>query len=165
MANIITGIRILLSVLLLFCPALSPAFYALYLAAGFSDMIDGVVARKTNSVSELGSKLDTLADIVFVAVCLIKLLPVLNIPIWLYLWIAGIAIIKIINIALGWFKQRKFTAVHSVMNKVTGGVLFLFPLTLTFIDPKYSAAVVCVVATAAALHEGYRVSLANTGLR
>ncbi len=165
MANIITGIRILLSALLLFCPALSPAFYALYLAAGFSDMIDGLVARKTNTVSEFGSKLDTLADIVFVAVCLIKLLPVLNLPIWLYLWIAGIAIIKIISIALGWFKQRKFTAVHSVMNKMTGGVLFLFPLTLTIIDLKYSAAVVCVIATAAALQECYRVSLANTGLR
>ena len=41
MANIITGIRIVLSVALLFCQALSPTFYALYIAAGFSDMIDG----------------------------------------------------------------------------------------------------------------------------
>jgi hypothetical protein len=37
MANIITGIRIVLSVALLFCPALSPMFYELYIAAGFSD--------------------------------------------------------------------------------------------------------------------------------
>lgn len=43
MANIITGIRIVLSIALLFCPALSPTFYALYIAAGFSDMIDGAV--------------------------------------------------------------------------------------------------------------------------
>ena len=68
MANIITGIRIVLSVALLFCPALSPRFYALYIAAGFSDMIDGAVARKTGTVSEFGSRLDTFADIVFVAV-------------------------------------------------------------------------------------------------
>ena len=54
MANIITGIRIVLSVALLFCPALSPMFYALYIAAGFSDMIDGAVARKTGTVSEFG---------------------------------------------------------------------------------------------------------------
>ena len=80
MANIITCIRIVLSAALLFCPALSPAFYALYLAAGFSDMIDGAVARKTGTVSELGSKLDTIADIVFTAICLIKLLPVLDVP-------------------------------------------------------------------------------------
>lgn len=87
MANIITGIRIVLSVALLFCPALSPRFYALYIAAGFSDMIDGAVARKTGTVSEFGSKLDTIADIVFVAVCLIELLPVLHVPVWLYEWV------------------------------------------------------------------------------
>ena len=58
-------------------------FYALYTVAGFSDMIDGAVARKTDTVSELGSKLDTIADIVFVAVCLVKLLPVLDVPVWL----------------------------------------------------------------------------------
>ena len=92
MANIITRIRIVLSAALLFCPALSPRFYALYIAAGFSDMIDGAVARKTGTVSEFGSRLDTFADIVFVAVCLIKVLPVLDVPVWLYIWIAIAAI-------------------------------------------------------------------------
>ena len=91
MANIITGIRIVISVVLLFCPAFSPIFYVLYLIAGLSDMVDGAVARKTGTVSEFGSRLDTIADIAFVAVCLIKLLPVLDIPDWLYVWIAIIA--------------------------------------------------------------------------
>ena len=59
MANIITGIRIVLSFILLFCPALSPVFYVLYIAAGVSDMIDGAAARKTDTVSEFGSRLDT----------------------------------------------------------------------------------------------------------
>ncbi len=90
MANIITEIRIVLSAALLFRPALSPGFYALYIAAGFSDMIDGAVARRTGTASELGSRLDTIADIVFVLVCLIKLLPVLSVPIWLYIWIAAV---------------------------------------------------------------------------
>ncbi len=63
MANIITGIRIVLSVALLFCPALSPRFYALYIAAGFSDMIDGAVARKTGTVSEFGSRLQTVSKL------------------------------------------------------------------------------------------------------
>ena len=51
MANIITGIRIVLSVVLLFSTALSPAFYVLYIASGVSDIIVGAVARKTNTVS------------------------------------------------------------------------------------------------------------------
>ena len=157
MANIITGIRIVLSIALLFCPALSPTFYALYIAAGFSDMIDGAVARKTGTVSEFGSRLDTIADIVFVAVCLIKLLPVLDVPIWLFIWIAIIAFIKVANIAAGYIRQKEFISVHSVMNKMTGGLLFVLPLTLAFIDLRYSAAVVCMVATAAAIYEGFTV--------
>ena len=44
MANIITGSRILFSIALLFFPTFSPAFYALYLAAGITDMIDGTFA-------------------------------------------------------------------------------------------------------------------------
>ena len=158
MANIITGIRIVLSVVLMFCQALSPTFYALYIAAGFSDMIDGAVARKTGAVSELGSRLDTIADIVFVAVCLIKLLPVLHVPLWLYIWIAVIAFIKVANIAVGFVGQKKLISVHSMMNKLTGGMLFVLPLTLTFIDLRCSAAVVCVVATIAAIQEGYLIN-------
>ena len=158
MANIITGIRIVLSVVLMFCQALSPTFYALYIAAGISDMIDGAVARKTGAVSEFGSRLDTIADIVFVAVCLIKLLPVLHVPVWLYIWIAVIAFIKVANIAVGFAGQKELISVHSMMNKLTGGMLFVLPLTLAFIDLRYSAAVVCMVATIAAIQEGYLIN-------
>ena len=95
MANAITGLRILLSVVILFCPVFSPNFYMLYLIAGLSDMVDGIIARKTNSVSEFGSRFDGVADFVFVIVCLIKILPVMDIPVWLYVWTAAIALIKI----------------------------------------------------------------------
>ena len=83
MANLITSCRILFSLLLFFFPALSPGFYGLYLAAGLSDMLDGFVARRTNTASPLGAKLDSMADIIFLAVCLIKLLPVLTLLVWL----------------------------------------------------------------------------------
>ena len=154
-ANIITGTRILLSIALLFCKAMSPVFYTLYIAAGISDMLDGAIARKTNTVSDFGSKLDTAADLIFVAVCLIKLLPVMSIQLWLYIWIAVIAMIKIFNIAMGFVRQRKFTAVHSFMNKLTGGLLFILPLTFTLINLRYTSVVVCTAATIAAIREGY----------
>ena len=117
-------------------------------------MADGAVARRTGTASEFGSRLDTAADIVFVAVCLIKLLPVLHVPGWLYIWIAVIAFIKVANIAVGYIRQKEFISVHSMINKVTGVLLFVFPLTLAFIDLRYSATVVCMVATAAAIQEG-----------
>ena len=120
-------------------------------------MIDGAVARITGTVSEFGSKLDTAADIVFAAVCLIKLLPVLHVPVWLYIWIAVIAFIKAANIAEGYIRQKEFISVHSLINKVTGGMLFVFPLTLTLIDLKYSGAVVSAAATFAAIQEGHLI--------
>lgn len=163
MANIITSIRILCSIQLLFCPALSPAFYLLYLAAGFTDMIDGTVARKTNTVSEIGSKLDTVADFVLVVVCLIKLIPIMVIPGWIYIWIASIAFIKAINVVSGYVVQKKFVAVHTVMNKVAGALLFILPLTLSIIDLKYSAIVVCMVATFAAVQEGHYIRTGKEG--
>ena len=157
MANVITSIRIVCALALLFCPALSVPFYMLYIIAGFTDMIDGTVARKTGTISEFGSKLDTVADFILVIVCLIKLIPVLNMQPWMYIWIGIVAIIKIINIVSGFVVEKKFVAIHSIMNKVVGGLLFVFPLTLKFIELKYSIAIVCTVATFAAIQEGHYI--------
>ena len=155
MANAVSIFRIVASTALLFCRAFSPAFYVFYIAAGLSDMLDGAVARKTDTVSRLGAMLDTIADFVFVAVCLIKLLPVLSIPAWLYGWIGIIALIKVVNIVSGFAVQKKLVAVHSVMNKATGALLFLLPLTIPAVGLKYSAIVVCAAATFAAIQEGH----------
>ena len=147
--------RIAAGIALLFCPVFSPAFYVFYIAAGLSDMLDGFVARKTDTVSRLGARLDTMADFVFVVVCLIKLLPILRIPAWLYAWIGIIALIKVVNIISGFAVQKRFVTVHSVMNKATGALLFLLPLTLPAVPLKYTAIVVCAAATFAAIQEGY----------
>lgn len=163
--NIITGCRILCSIFLLFVPALSPTFYFLYLVAGFTDMIDGTIARKTNTANEFGSRLDTIAGIVFVVVCMMKLLPVLTIPIWLCIWIGVIAIIKVFNIISGYIVQKKFVAKHTIMNKVTGAVLFILPLTLSIVDLKYSGGIVCTIAVFAAVQEGHLIRSENHKLK
>ena len=155
MANTITFFRIAAGIVLLFCPVFSPAFYVFYIVAGVSDMLDGFVARKTNTASRFGARLDTIADFVLVVVCLIKLLPILSIPAWLYIWIGIIALIKVVNIVSGFAVQKRFVAVHSVMNKATGALLFLLPLTISTVPVKTSVIVVCAAATFAAIQEGY----------
>lgn len=157
MANIITGIRIICSIALLFFPAFSPAFYTLYIVAGISDMIDGVVARKMGTVSEFGTKLDTAADFILVVVCLIKLIPIIHVPKWLIIWIIVIAVIKAINLISGYVMRKEIVVLHTAMNKVTGILLFVLPLTLTFIDLKYSGAVVSTLATFSAIQEGHLI--------
>ena len=157
MANVITAIRIICSITLLFCPVFSPAFYALYITAGVSDMADGAVARKMGTVSEFGSILDTAGDFVLVVVCLIKLIPVIHVPTWLFIWIIVIAVIKAINLFSGYVMRKKMVVLHTVMNKVTGILLFMLPLTLTAFDLKYSGAIVSAVATFAAIQEGHLI--------
>ena len=155
MANTISCIRIILSAAFLFFPVFTPAFYVLYILGGFTDILDGVIARKTGTVSKFGEKLDTAADFVFVVICLIKFVPAVQIPLWLYVWSAIIALIKLVNIVSGCIMQKRIVTVHSFMNKFTGVVLFVLPLTFWIIDLKYSGIAVCTIATFAALQEGH----------
>ena len=157
MANIITGFRIAASLALLFCPVFSLPFFALYLMAGISDMVDGVMARRTNTASEFGARLDTAADFVFVIVCLIRLLPVIDMPTWLYAWIGVIALIKGINIVSGVVMQKRLVTVHTVMNRVTGALLFVLPLTVPLVELRVTALFVCAAATFAAVQEGHLI--------
>ena len=154
-ANFITICRIFGSILLLFFPVFSFGFYILYLFCGFTDMVDGTIARKTNGESAFGARLDSVADFVFVIVSLIKFLPVLDIPKWLWVWMAVIAVIRIGNMIFGWVFSRKVIALHTILNKLTGFLLFLLPLSLHVIALKYSAVVVCAAATVSAVQEGW----------
>ena len=69
-----------------------------------------------------------------------------------------ITVIKAVNLISGYIKQKDLVALHTIMNKVTGILLFALPLTLSFIDLKYSGAVVSIVATFAAIQEGRLIS-------
>ncbi len=157
LANGITFFRILCSLALLFCMPLSLPFYVLYTAAGLSDIFDGRIARKTNTATKFGAKLDTFADIVFTAVVLIKLLPILELPAWMIVWVGVIALIKLVSIVIGFVRHHTLTAVHSVINKVTGVLVFILPFTLQIINIRYTAGLVCVVATVAAIVESRTV--------
>ena len=157
-ANIITGSRVAFSLLLLFIPLSSASFYTFYLFCGLTDMIDGVVARKTGAVSKFGARLDTFADFVFMFVCSIKILPLIHISAWLCVWIIIIALIKIFNIAFVFIHKKKLISIHSVLNKTTGFALFLLPLSLTFVETTYSVATICVLATIAAIQEVYFIA-------
>ena len=154
MANIITGIRIICSIALLFCPVFSSIFYTLYITGGVSDWFDGIVARKTKTVSAFGSKLDSVADFVFVVACLIKLLPAIHAPSWLIVLIVIIAMIKSTNLILGYAMRKEIIFLHTKMNKVTGMLLIVLPLSLTLIDIKYSGVIVSAAALFAAIQEG-----------
>ena len=152
-ANIITAIRLFCSLALVFCHVFSAAFYVFYIMAGITDMIDGTVARMMHTVSDFGAGLDTLADTVFAAVCLAKLLPVFDVPWYIWLCITGIAVIKVVNIISGFVMCGGLVTVHSVMNKLTGMALFFLPFSVSLIDLRITSAAVCLLAGTAAIQE------------
>ena len=154
-ANVITGSRAIFSLPLLFIPLSSVWFYALYLFCGFTDMIDGAIARRTGSTSTFGAKLDTVSDFVFMVVVFIRFAPYLRIPVWLWVWIGIIATIKLCGAVWGFVRTGETVFLHTVLNKATGFLLFLLPVTTSFIELTYTLPVVCAVATVAAIHEWY----------
>ena len=159
LANAITFSRILASLYLLLSPVFSKSFYITYLFCAVTDMVDGTIARKTKSISAFGARLDTIADAVFVAVCFVKILPLMCFPAWLWTWIIVIAGIKVANIAWVLISRKKLVSIHSILNKVTGFLLFLLPLTFSFIEPIYSSATVCFMATLSAINELYHTKI------
>ena len=157
-ANIITSCRILGSIGLLFCPVFSAWFYGLYIFCGLTDMVDGTIARKMGAASTFGAKLDTVADFLFVIASFVKLVPVIRIPVWIRVWTAVIAVVKLVSLLWGFTQRKQMPSLHTIANKATGLCLFLLPLTMSFVDLRYTAPVVCAIATIAAIQEGYYIA-------
>lgn len=131
-------------------------FWTLYVLCGLSDMVDGWLARRLHAESKTGSILDSIADLVFVACCAIQLLPTMSIPSWLWIWAGIIVIIKIVNQISSLIIIKKFCFPHTIANKLTGFLLFMTVPTIDWcIIP---IAIVALIATFAAIQEGYSIS-------
>jgi len=154
--NIITALRIVGSVGLLFCNVAGWQFWTLYVFCGLSDMVDGWLARRLHAESKTGSILDSIADLLLVACCAIQLLPTMSIPSWLWIWAGIILIIKIVNQIIALTRIKQFCLPHTIANKLTGFLLFLTVPTISWrIIP---IAIVALIATFAAIQEGYSIS-------
>jgi CDP-diacylglycerol--glycerol-3-phosphate 3-phosphatidyltransferase len=153
--NIITLLRIAGSMGLLFCDVMGVAIWIIYGLCGISDIVDGWLARKLKCVTKKGALLDSVADICFVACCAWKLLPILELPQWLWLWAGVIVAIKIVNQILALMMYGRCCFPHTTANKVTGFLLFIaVPMTFCSIIPIL---IVAIVATFAAIQEGHYI--------
>ncbi len=131
------------------------AFLSIYALTGVTDVLDGYIARKTHSESAFGARLDSAADLLFYAVMLVKIFPILLdiLPGGIWYAVAGIIILRLISYLTAAFKYRLFASMHTYMNKLTGAVLFIVPyMLLTEIAVGYCI-FVCAVAAAAAVEE------------
>ena len=151
--NLISTLRIAGSTSLLFCNVKGCSFWTLYALCGLSDMLDGWLARKLHAESKTGAVLDSVADIIFVACCAVRLLQEVGIPAWLWIWAGVIVFIKILNQVSALVVLKRFCFPHTWANKLTGILLFLAaPAVFWSVIP---ISIVAAIATFAAAQEGH----------
>ena len=156
MANIITILRILGTLLLSVTVPMTGEFFVLYTLTGVTDVLDGYIARKTNTVSEFGSKLDSAADLMFYGIVLYRILPMLSsiIPAGIWYVVIGIIILRVFTYVFTAIKYEVFMSNHTYLNKLTGLCVFLIPYIM-----KIPGAIVmycagtCVVCAAASVYD------------
>ena len=151
--NLLCILRIVLSISFLLIRPFSSLFLAVYLFCGFTDMIDGYIARKVNAVSTLGAALDSAADTVFIGILMLVLLPIMKIPQWIWIYIAVIAAVRIASVLIAYIKYRKIAMLHTYSNKATGLILFTVPILYSYIDMSLLGGIVCSVALLSAAEE------------
>lgn len=153
--NIITCIRIFGTLSLFFIKPLSVAFFVVYTISGVSDVLDGFIARTFHVESPLGTKLDSIADMFFYCVMLVKIFPVLFtiLPTWIWIVVGAIIFTRICSYTLAAVKYRKFASLHTYLNKLTGISIFIVPY---FLKRSFAPAIcfaVCVIASIATIEE------------
>lgn len=154
-ANIITVTRIIGTIILFFTKTLSVPFLVAYIYSGLSDVIDGFLARKLHIESYIGRKLDSISDLFFYTVMMIKIWPFLDkyLPpfMWNIIWI--ILGIRICLYLYTQIRHHELLANHTIFNKATGVAMFLLPFMLYTDVFIIYAAVVETIAMIAALYE------------
>ena len=130
--NFITMLRMFGAVALLWAAPLTLPFYLMHAFCGLTDVLDGGLARGLRVQSRLGAQLDSAADLMFYGVMLVKLMPILwaRMPasVW---WIVGAAVlIRLCAYGMAAVKEHRFSALHTLLNKITGLMVFLIPWIL-----------------------------------
>lgn len=127
--NCVTLLRIIGSLALLGLDTSDRVFWYIYIFCGFTDVLDGFLARLLNVTSEVGSKLDSISDISFYLVMLFKFFNDFrnNIPSWAWYWLVIIIILRFISYSVSFIKTKELQHSHSIFNKMTGMLAFVLP--------------------------------------
>ena len=154
--NSITCFRIVGSVVLLFLPSFSVAFYVLYSLCGVSDAVDGFIARRFKLTSDLGSRLDSIADLLFYAAMLVHVIPFLvsqYVPTAVWYTVSALILLRVGTYLLAAVKYHRFSSLHTYANKATGIMLFSVPYLLLFANPTVVSWIACVACAVSSIEE------------
>lgn len=159
--NALTLLRCLCAALLPLLGVESIAFIVVYVTAGVTDALDGFLARRWRTATRFGSSFDSLADMLFTLTLLYVLMTFLHWPSWLTIWIVILAMLKVMTLIIGWLRYRQVAFLHTVLNKLSGLVIFVAPMfiiqtraaTTGIVAGIVACVVACTIASIASLEE------------
>lgn len=127
--NVISGSRIFLCIPIIFLAPFGVPSMVFYLLAGFTDMIDGPLARRIkDGKSELGAILDSVADMLLVIIAILVILPKMETFAWIFpAYLIGLTY-KILSAFAGLFKHKQMVLLHTWSNKALGVLLWVGPI-------------------------------------
>lgn len=156
LANLVSLSRVFLSIFLVPLRNHTGIFIVVYLVCGFSDVLDGFIARKTKTESLAGARLDSLGDVfMFTAIVLILYLSTgkelaAYTPI-----LVAVVLVRLVNVGIAAYRFRVLVlGLHTWGNKLTGLLVFLAPLLVMACSPERVFMFVCLVAVLSAVEEG-----------
>lgn len=154
-ANMLTLLRIVLSLLLIPLRDNFAVFTVVYLLCGLTDILDGVIARKTGTQSTLGARLDSAADFVLFAVILTLGVLWAGNRLTIFLPpVAAVTVLRLLNMAISVGRHKKLLFIHTAANKATGLIIFIAALAFMFTHSSVIVWVVCAVAALSSIEEG-----------
>lgn len=131
----------------------SISFWIFYILGGLSDFLDGFVARKWKQQSKAGAKFDSIADMFFTIAIAITVIKNIQISAWIWICIVVIALLRGVAYSIGFYKYRTFASLHTFLNKVTGMLIFIFPLLYVLLEFNITITILCMAAFLSSLEE------------
>lgn len=151
--NLLTALRLLLSPILLLFPPAKGAYLAIYALCGVTDVLDGFLARHFHVESVAGARLDSAANFLLTAILLWTLWPVIQ-PGETALILIGITILLRFGAAVtARIRFGRLGFLHTMGNKLTGALLFLYPFSLPLGMGQLPLILPCSVALLTAAEE------------
>ena len=131
--NYLSLARIVMSVALFFIPVMSVPFQIVYVLAFVTDMIDGNLARAIGAESELGRKLDSYADLVYLFAFFFLIVPWMDLELWII--IAGIVCFALKAVPFFWIRYvtGDFYTFHNWFAKIGQFGLMVLPFLFMWV--------------------------------
>lgn len=146
--NILSVIRILLSVILLFITNSFSLFLVIYLAAGLCNAITAQISLRLAHEEMTQTSMKSIGNLTFYLVCLYKLffqIPV-KIPHVIQMLIIGVFLLKVIAFLLTRWKFHIWSSLQTIGNKISGLLVFIFiPVCLYTHKMSFIPAVILIV--------------------